>query len=308
MSFGKQSWANWVVEDEETVFKLLQHAYDNGVRSFDTADVYSNGESERLIGKWLKKYNIPRSTVVILSKCYNKVHEPHLEDNEVNWINRWGLSRKHIFDAVEASVERLGTYIDVLQIHRYDGATPAAETMEALHDVIKSGKVRYIGASSMYAYQFAEYQHTAESKGFTKFISMQNHYSAVYREEEREMIPYCKKTGVSLIPWGPLAAGALARPLRDLATTERGKGQYRFGSTKADQTIIGRIEELAKKRAVSMAIIATAWILSKGTIPIIGFSKVERIDEAIAALDFKLTDEELEYIDEPYAPKHIIGH
>jgi aryl-alcohol dehydrogenase-like predicted oxidoreductase len=310
MSFGSKSWNDWVIEDEQTVFKLLKHAYDNGIRTWDTADIYSHGESERLIGKFLKQYNIPRSTVVILTKVFARTNdEPKLEDTPVNWVNRHGLSRKHIMDSVDASVKRLGTYIDVLQIHRYDNETPAAETMEALHDAIKSGKVRYIGASSMWAYQFAEYQNVAEKHGWTKFISMQNHYSALYREEEREVIPYCKKTGVGLIPWGPVAAGALTRPVSQLNETARGKGNKTgFGHSEADRTIISRVEEIANKRGVAMAVVATAWAISKGTIPIIGFSKVERIDEAIASLEFKLTEEETEYIEEPYVPRAVIGH
>ncbi|ANB12338.1 aldo-keto reductase superfamily protein [Sugiyamaella lignohabitans] len=317
MSFGKSTWADWVIDDEEEIFAILKKAYDSGLRTWDTANVYSAGESEILIGKFLKKYNIPRSTVVILTKVFGFTNaDPELPDSgpdDINRINRHGLSRKHIFDSVAASVKRLGTYIDVLQIHRCDKSTPYAETMEALHDVIKSGDVRYIGASSMFAYQFAQYQFAAERNGWTKFISMQNHYSAIYREEEREMIPYCKETGVGLIPWGPVAAGVLTRPHKDLAATARGKKeadspQRRFGVSQADKTTIDRVEELAKKHNTSMATVATAWAIAKGTVPIVGFSKPSRIDDAIAALHLKLTDEEISYIDEPYEPKIIIGH
>ena len=308
-SIGSKSWYDWVVEDEQTVFKLLKHAYDKGIRTWDTSNSYSHGESERLIGKFLKQYNIPRSTVVILTKVYSRSNdEPKLEDIPVNWVNRHGLSRKHIMDSVDASVERLGTFIDVLQIHRCDPDTPAAETMEALHDAIKSGKVHYIGASSMWVYQLAEYQNVAEKHGWTKFISMQNHYSALYREEEREVIPYCKKSGVALIPWGPVASGALARPVSRLNETARGKGNTWFGHSEADRTIISRVEEIAKNRGVTMAIVAIAWAISKGTIPIVGFSEVERIDEAIASLEFKLTEEEIKYIEEPYVPRAVVGH
>ncbi|CAN6674890.1 putative aryl-alcohol dehydrogenase Aad16p [Trichomonascus vanleenenianus] len=314
MTFGRKQWADWVIEDEEVVMQLLKQAYDAGIRTIDTADAYSNGRSEELIGKFLKKYNIPRSTVVILSKVY------FISDNEngrfvdvwsqdPEFENRKGLSRKHIMDAVERSVSRLGTYIDVLQIHRFDPETPIEETMGALNDVIKSGQVRYIGASSMRAWQFVMMQECAEKNGWHKFISMQNHHSLVYREEEREMIPYCKATNVGLIPWSPLARGMLARP-RTVVNTERLKtdeyGKIALSKyTQAEWDIIDRVEEIAKKKGVPMAQIAIAWSLCKGDNPILGLNKPERIGEAVGALKVKLTEEETNYLEKPYMPKAV---
>ncbi|ANB14917.1 aldo-keto reductase superfamily protein [Sugiyamaella lignohabitans] len=304
---------DWIVDDEELGLQLLKKAYDSGIRTIDTANVYSHGHSELIVGKFLKKYNIPRSTVVILTKVHGRVDDPNIPDTEINWINRHGLSRKHVFDSVAASVERLGTYIDVLQIHRLDKSTPKREIMETLHDIVKSGDVRYIGSSSMRAVDFAQLQFIAEKNGWTKFISMQNYYSALYREEEREMIPFCNDTGVGLIPWSPLARGVLARPLDTIKSTLRSGTDPMFtkmnhGETEADQAIINRVEEIAKKRQVSMAIVALAWVLSKGAAPIVGFNKLERIDEAVASVSFKLTDDEIAYIEEPYQPKNIIGY
>jgi aryl-alcohol dehydrogenase-like predicted oxidoreductase len=302
MSYGKKTWQPWVIEDEEEVFALLKKAYDEGIRTWDTANVYSNGQSEILIGKFLKKYNIPRSTVVILSKCFNRTDDDaRVEENEYKWINRHGLSRKHIMDAVEKSVERLGTYIDVLQIHRFDPNTPKEETMEALHDVIKSGKVRYIGASSMKAIEFAQLQFVAEKNKWTKFISMQNYYNLMYREEEREMIPFCNETGVGLIPWSPIAKGRLARPLDSFSTTDRGatdKNPVPF--YEGDDETVRRVEKVAKDKGISMAQVSIAWTLYKGCCPIVGLGKPERIEEAVAALKVKLTEEELKYLEEEY--------
>lgn len=306
MSYGSKKWQSWILDDEEEVFALLKASYDAGIRTWDTANVYSNGVSETLIGKFLKKYNIPRSTVVILSKCFGKCDDdPAVEASDLNWINRHGLSRKHIIDAVEASTKRLGTYIDVLQIHRFDHNTPEAETMEALHDVVKSGKVRYIGASSMRATEFASLQFTAEKNGWTKFISMQNRYSLIHREEEREMNVFCKKTNVGLIPWGPVAAGLLCRPASGGPKTDRAKTLE--GERDDDVQIIKRVEELAKKHNVSMATVALAWILEKGTMPIVGLSTVARIEEAVNSLKLKLTEEEVKYLEEPYTPHLVTG-
>ncbi|ANB12836.1 aldo-keto reductase superfamily protein [Sugiyamaella lignohabitans] len=309
MSYGKKAWNKWVIEDEELIFSLMKQAYDAGIRTFDTADVYSNGYSEILIGKFIKKYNIPRETLVILTKCYSRAAtDPSIESTELNWINRWGLSRKHILDAVAGSVERLGTYIDVYQIHRYDPETPKEEIMEALHDVVKSGQVRYIGASSMRAIEFVQLQQVAEKNNWTKFISMQNFYNLIYREEEREMIPYCKENGVGLIPWSPIARGMLARPLgvdSERANTDLRFGHLRIGQFESDKEIIGRVEELAKKRGISMAQVSIAWTLAKGTCPIVGLSKPERIQEAVEAVKIKLTDEEISYLEEAYAPHSV---
>ncbi|CAN6648715.1 putative aryl-alcohol dehydrogenase Aad16p [Trichomonascus vanleenenianus] len=310
MSYGKSSWRKWVLEDEDTIMSLLKQAYDSGIRTFDTADMYSDGESEKLVGKFLKKYNINRSTIVILSKCFHRCDDdPAVSENTpANWVNREGLSRKHIFDAVEASVERLGTYIDVLQIHRFDATTPIEETMEALHDVVKTGKVRYLGASSMATYQFAQMQFVAEKNGWTKFISMQNLYNLVYREEEREMNPFCKETGVGLIPWSPIARGILARPAGEKSLREETDPMVTKQGVKesaASLEIIKRVEEVAKQKNISMAMVATAWVLSKGCCPIVGFNKPERIEEAIASLKVKLTDGEIRFLEEAYQPRPV---
>lgn len=305
MSFGSSSWREWVLDDEEQVFKLLKTAYDLGIRTWDTANMYSNGESERLIGKFIAKYNIPRSTLVILSKCFFPIQEEGIENTEMNKVNRHGLSRKHIFDAVEASVERLGTYIDVLQIHRMDHDTDKEEIMRALHDLVQSGKVRYIGASTMRATEFATLQFTAEKNGWTKFISMQNYYSLIYREEEREMIPFCNETGVGIIPYSPVARGVLARPVgvsSDRLDSDSITRMLKIGQETGDEEVIRRVEKVAKDKGVAMAQVAIAWVLSKGACPIVGFNKIERIEEAVAALKVKLTDDEIKYLEEAYVP------
>ena len=218
MSYGDPKWQGWVL-DEEASLPLLEYAYKVGIRTWDTADIYSQGRSEEIIAKAIKKYSIPRERLVILSKCYFGVTPENTSTpmsaafvNDGDMLNQQGLSRKHIIDAVDKSVARLGTYIDVLQIHRLDRATPKEEIMKALNDVIESGKVRYIGASSMAAWEFQMLQTIAEKNGWHKFISMQDYYNLIYREEENEMIPYCNYTGVGLIPWSPIARGALARP------------------------------------------------------------------------------------------------
>lgn len=312
MSFGNKNWRDWVMDDEDQIMKLLKHAYDRGIRTWDTADMYSDGDSERWIGKFLEKYNINRSTLTILSKVFMKcADDPNLEDNEMNWINRDGLSRKHIMDGVQASCERLGTYIDVYQIHRLDKSVPKEEIMEALHDVVKSGRVRYIGASSMRATEFAQLQFIAEKNNWTKFISMQNFYNLLYREEEREMIPFCQETGVGIIPWSPVGRGVLTRPLGESTTrleTDNMLKNLQFWKGDVSAQIIGRVQELATTKNCSMAMIAIAWALAKGTNPIVGFSSTKRIDEAIEALKIDFTKEEMDYLEEIYQPKPIEGH
>ncbi|KAM3079981.1 CSG1/SUR1-like protein [Clarireedia jacksonii] len=316
MSFGSSEWRGWVINEDEAL-PLLKHAYDVGLNTWDTADIYSNGKSEEIIGKALKKYSIPRNKVVILSKCYFGVADdgtqPPISAATVNdgaLVNQVGLSRKHIFDAVDNSVARLGTYIDVLQIHRLDRDTPREEIMKALNDVVESGK--------MAAWEFQALQNIADKHGWHKFVSMQNYYNLLYREEEREMIPYCRDTGVGLIPWSPLARGALARPSDDHSTTREKSEQVlnamiRSKETDIDKTIIGRVEEIAKKKGVSMANIATAWCLSKDSVnPILGLGSKERIDQAVESVKFassgKLTEEDIKYLEEGYAPKVIQGY
>jgi aryl-alcohol dehydrogenase-like predicted oxidoreductase len=319
MSLGSSDWAGWVLDEAESL-PLLKHAYDVGLNTWDTADVYSNGRSEEIIGKALKQYNIPRDRVVILSKCFFGVAPPEegqppisaASTNDGHWVNRNGLSRKHILDAVDASVARLGTYIDVLQIHRLDRDTPREEIMRALNDVVESGKVRYIGASSMAAWEFQTLQNIAEKHSWHKFVSMQDYYNLLYREEEREMIPYCKDSGVGLIPWSPIARGALSRPFSSRSTLRESTDPIlsrliRSKENEVDKAIIDRVEELARKKGVSMAKVAIAWVVQKGANPIVGLSSKERIDEAVEAVKWQsqggLTEEDVRYLEEPYQPK-----
>ncbi|WFC95681.1 hypothetical protein MBRA1_002334 [Malassezia brasiliensis] len=320
MSYGTPEWQSWVL-DEEASLPLLERAYQAGINTWDTADVYSMGKSEEIVGKALKKYNIPRERVVILSKCFFGVADDgtypiiaSMANNDGAMVNRVGLSRKHILDAVEASVRRLGTYIDVLQIHRLDRETPKEEIMRALNDVIEKGWVRYIGASSMAAWEFQQLQNIAEKHGWHKFISMQNYYNLLYREEEREMIPYCQATGVGLVPWSPIARGVLTRPWTERSSKREQSDVMlqrliRSRESEPDQAIVGRVEELSKKKGVPMAQVAIAWCLSKkGVNPIVGLSKPERIDEAVGALKVQLSAEEIAYLEEPYRPKFVQGY
>ncbi|KAG7910991.1 hypothetical protein KL906_001371 [Ogataea polymorpha] len=313
MSIGKKSWLDWVIEDEEEALALLKKAYDAGLRTFDTADVYSNGQSERLIAKFLKKYNIHRERVVILTKVFFPC-DPALEDLDWNkrndlpgedFINAQGLNRRHIMEAVKNSVERLGTYIDVYQIHRFDPTTPIEETMQALHDCIQAGYVRYIGASAMKTWQFQMMQNVAEKHGWTKFISMQNYYNLLYREQEKEMAGFCKETGVTMIPYSPLARGLLCRPADSTSLRKETDTFFlkMYGLDKlkpSELEIIKRVEELSKKYSVPMAAVATAFVVSKGHCPIIGFNKPERIDDALTGLGLTLTEEDIKYLEEPY--------
>ncbi|KAK8213743.1 NADP-dependent oxidoreductase domain-containing protein [Phyllosticta capitalensis] len=318
MSYGTSEWQPWVL-DEEQALPLLEHAYKSGINTWDTADIYSHGKSEEIVGKALKQYDIPRSKVVILSKCYFGVAEdgsqPTIVEsgtNDGSRVNEVGLSRKHILDAVDKSVARLGTYIDVLQIHRLDRETPKEEIMKALNDVIESGKVRYIGASSMAAWEFQMLQNIAARNGWHQFISMQNYYNLLYREEEREMIPYCKETGVGLTPWSPIARGVLTRPWNSRGTTREQTDGFLKAligrENQVDKAIVDRVEEIAKKRGTTMAAVATAWVMGKGVTPILGLSSKDRITEAVKNSNFKLEKEDFAYLEEPYLPKQIAGY
>ncbi|KAH8666010.1 NADP-dependent oxidoreductase domain-containing protein [Tricladium varicosporioides] len=316
MSFGHPDWIDWVIEEDKAL-PLLKAAYDRGLNTWDTANIYSNGLSEEIIGKAIKKYEIPRHKVVVLTKCYGTVvEETGVQDwwfrdqfkKSKDYVNNTGLSRIAIFNAVEASLKRLQLdYIDLLQIHRFDVETPIEETMEALHDLVKSGKVRYIGASSMWATQFARMQFCAEKNGWTKFISMQNQYNLLYREEEREMNRFCRDTGVGLIPWAPLCRGHLARPAERAGSTTRSKPEE-GGLSDVDIKIIDRVQELADKKGWKMSQVALAWINKRISSPIVGFSSIARIDEAIEVRGKTLTDEEDAYLEELYQPKKINGH
>ncbi|KAK7984777.1 Aldo-keto reductase dtxS3 [Apiospora saccharicola] len=322
MSIGDNKALSWAVGEDEAL-PLLKAAYDRGINTWDTANVYSQGVSEIIVGKAIKKYNIPREKVIIMTKCFWGVgeepevrHFVHREafEKSKDYVNQYHLSRAAIFNQVNASLKRLDMdYIDVLQIHRFDYNTPLEETMKALHDLVESGKVRYIGASSMYATCFARMQFTAEKNGWTKFVSMQNHYNLLYREEEREMNRFCNDTGVGLIPWAPLCRGHLARPPSNFGNTDRSKIEKEsspgsHGTVEPDLTIISRVQEIAKKRDWTMSNVALAWINKRVSSPIIGFSNINRIDEALSARGKTLSDEEELYLEELYQPKPITGH
>lgn len=320
MGFGDPQAIPWAL-GEDKALPLLKAAYDRGLNTWDTANSYSNGISEVIIGKAIKHYDIPREKLVILTKCNFAVGETPEEqqfafysefDRSKDYQNQFGLSRTAIFNQVEASLKRLGTtYIDLLQIHRFDSSVPIEETLKALHDLVQSGKVRYIGASSMWATQFAQLQFCAEKNGWTKFVSMQDQYNLLYREEEREMIRFCNETGVGLIPWAPLCRGHLARPPSDStarASTESDLTSGGHGTSEVDLKIIGRVAELAEKREWPMAHVALAWINKRVTSPIIGCSSVKRIDEAVGSNGKVLRDEEERYLEELYQPRPIWGH
>ncbi|KAH7139560.1 NADP-dependent oxidoreductase domain-containing protein [Dendryphion nanum] len=314
MGYGDPRMGDWVL-DEEGALPLLEHAYKRGINTWDTADFYSQGKSEEVVGKAIKKLNIPRQNLVILTKCFFGVDEevlssgtPNLRLSMVNdgyMVNRVGLSRKHILDAVDASVARLGTYIDVLQIHRLDRDVTPEEIMKALNDVVESGKVRYLGASSMAAWEFQMLNNTAERNGWHKFISMQNYHNLLYREEEREMHPYCNYAGIGLIPWSPLAQGTLARPWKDDASSVRAQNNAIIAmlTNDGDKDVVDRLEEVSKRLGVSMATVATAWSLKKGVNPILGLQSIGRIDEAVETVNFELSDADVEALEEPYRAK-----
>ena len=306
MTYGSKKWREWVLEEKEAQ-PFVKRALDAGINFFDTADVYSQGISEEILGNTLKAFGVKRETVVIATKVFNEMS---------NDVNDRGLSRKHIMDAIDKSLKRLKMdFVDLYQIHRWDYDTPIEETMEALHDVVKAGKARYIGASSMFAWQFAKAQYTADLHGWTRFVSMQNHYNLVYREEEREMIPCCVDQGMAIIPWSPMARGFFAgnRKRGGGGETTRSKSdpfadQLYF--REEDFTIAERANEVAKERGVTGSQIALAWMLHKPyiTAPIIGSSKMEHLDQAIAALDIKLSEEEIKLLEELYQPHPILGH
>ncbi len=307
MTYGTPTWRDWVLSEEESR-PFIKRALELGINFFDTADMYSLGVSEEVTGRALRDF--ARREEVVLA---TKVFFPH-NDNDPN---SGGLSRKHIMDAIDSSLKRLGTdYVDLYQIHRWDHNTPIAETMEALHDVVKSGKARYIGASSMFAWQFAKAQYTADLHGWTRFVSMQNHMNLVYREEEREMNPFCVDQGVGLIPWSPLARGFLAgnrSQEKEAGPTKRSKSDefaHRMYYQDADFEVVNRATTLAEQKGVSTAQIALAWLLHKPgvTAPIIGASKMRHLEEAVAAVDITLTDNEIEQLEEPYQPHPILGH
>ena len=306
MSYGSKQWRTWILEEEESK-PFIKRALDAGINFFDTADVYSLGESERVTGNILKQFGVKRENIVVATKVNGQMSDD---------INDKGLSRKHILDSIDKSLQRLQMdYVDLYQIHRWDYETPIEETMEALNDVVRAGKARYIGASSMFAWQFAKSLHVSESNGWTKFISMQNHYNLVYREEEREMIPLCQEQGIGLIPWSPMARGFFAgdRKRGGGGKTERSnsdpfaKGLY---FREEDFSVADCAAEVAKQRGVTASQIALAWVLNKPHIhsPIIGATKMEHLDQAIAALEINLSEDEVKRLEEPYKPHPVLGH
>lgn len=323
MSFGNPDGRfKWSIPEAEAL-PVLNYCYESGLNFFDTANAYSSGLSEEILGKAIKKYGWRRESIVIATKVWAPVghgtEQPlamtNDEKDNSGYVNQYGLSRKHIFESIDASLKRLDLpYVDLLQIHRFDPLTPVKETMEALHDVVKSGKVRYIGASSMWAHQLLEYQYTARIHGWTEFISMQNLHNCIYREEEREMYPACAKFGMGGIPWSPIAMGFLARPWQEFSTTKRGEGQGQgfLGrpTSEEDKKINEQVESIAKTHGVSMATVAIAWSLSKPfiTAPILGMSKKERVDEAIKGVYLELSPAELSSIDDLYKAKDVISH
>ncbi len=320
MTYGTPDWRPWVLE-EDASRAVVKHAVDLGINFFDSADMYSAGESEVLTGKFVREF-CRREETVIATKVYYPVSLAFKGGNSgaakpTRVPNLAGLSRKRLFHAVDASLQRLGTdYIDLWQIHRLDAETPIEETMEALHDIVKSGKVRYIGASSMFAWQFAKAQQIAKERGWTPFVSMQNHYNLAYREEEREMIPLCRDQGVGLIPWSPLARGFLAgnRKQGDKATGETSRAKtddiaqkYYYGES--DFAVVDALSALAAEKGVSNATLAYAWLLHKGiTAPIVGASKTWQLDQAVAGLDLAFSIDEISRLEAPYRPHPVLGH
>jgi aryl-alcohol dehydrogenase-like predicted oxidoreductase len=318
MTFGSPAWRPWVF-DEAASRPLMRHAVDLGINFFDTADTYSGGESEKVTGRCLAEMfrGARREEAVVATKVFNPVHMDFEGVNAASFERRPnldGLSRKRIFHAVDASLQRLGTdYIDLYQIHRFDRDTPLDETMEALHDVVKAGKVRYLGASSMWAWQFAKAQQVARENGWTRFVSMQNHYNLVYREEEREMIPLCHDTGVALLPWSPLARGFLAGDAGD-GTRSSLRAQSddttrKFYGRQADLGVREALHAVAREKGVPPATLAYAWLLHKGvTAPIVGATKTYQLDQAAAAVDITLSEAEAARLEAAYEPRAVLGH
>jgi aryl-alcohol dehydrogenase-like predicted oxidoreductase len=305
MSYGTSQWRDWVLNEEESR-PFIRRALEMGINYFDTADMYSNGVSEEVTGRALCDF-ARREKVVIASKVFFPTGEGP---------NQRGLSRVHIMHAIDDTLRRLNTdYVDLYQIHRWDPNTPIEETMEALHDVVKAGKARYIGASSMYTWQFSKALHIADLHGWTRFVTMQNHYNLVYREEEREMIPLCRAEGIGIIPWSPLARGFLAgsRNRKDKGETVRAKSDtfaHEMYYEESDFEVVAHVEQIATKRGFTMAQIALAWMLHKPwiTAPIIGATKMAHLEQAVGALDIQLSPEEIAFLEEPYQPHSVLGH
>ena len=306
MTYGSKKWRRWVLEEEESR-PLIQRALELGINFFDTADMYSLGVSEEILGRALRDFGPPRDRLVLATKLFSPMGDDP---------NQRGLSRKHVMHSIDDSLRRLGTdYVDLYQIHRFDPSTPIEETLQALDDVVRAGKALYVGASSMWAWQFAKMLYTADRLRLARFVTMQNHYNLVYREEEREMIPLCRAEGVGLLPWSPLARGFLAgnRRAEGYGDTERAKTDdlaQRFYYQPSDFAIVDRVTEVAAKRGVPNAQIALAWILQQPGVaaPVIGASKMRHLDDAVAALNIRLDDSEMRSLGEPYQPHPVLGH
>ena len=304
MTYGSSKWREWVL-DEEASRPLIKQALEAGINFFDTADMYSLGASEEVLGRALKDFGPARDKVIIATKVFYPVGDDP---------NQRGLSRKHVMHAIDDSLRRLGTdYVDLYQIHRFDPETPIEETLEALHDVVRAGKVLYLGASSMAAWQFAKMLYTTDANGWTRFATMQNHYNLIYREEEREMIPLCLEEGIGVLPWSPLARGLLAgkrRPETIRARTDT-YGKQIYGATigAADAHVIERLEVVAAEQGLAPAQMALAWLLQKPGVvaPIVGASKPQHLDDALAALKVRLAAEEIATLEETYAPHPVAG-
>jgi aryl-alcohol dehydrogenase-like predicted oxidoreductase len=306
MTYGTKSWREWVLEEEESR-PFIRRALELGINFFDTADMYSVGASEEILGRALKDFGPSRDRLVIATKVFNPMGDDP---------NQRGLSRKHIRHAIDDSLRRLGTdYVDLYQIHRLDHETPIEEILDALDGVVKEGKALYIGASSMFAWQFAKMLYKADEMGLTRFVSMQNHYNLIYREEEREMLPLCREEGIGVIPWSPLARGFLAgnRRKEGFGETVRSKTDpYAHGMyyQPSDFGVVDRVGEIARARGVPNAQVALAWILAQPgvTSPIVGASKMQHLEDAVAALSLKLDERELQALGEPYQPHRVLGH
>ncbi len=303
MSYGTPEWRDWVL-DEEASRPFVQRALELGINFFDTADMYSQGVSEEVTGRALKDF-ARRDEVVVATKVFSPMGEGP---------NQRGLSRKHIFDACDASLKRLGTdYIDLYQIHRFDPETPLEETLSALDDLVRSGRVRYLGASSMFAYQFAQMLYKGDLNGFHRFVSMQNHYNLIYREEEREMLPLCESEGVGVIPWSPLARGRLTRRPSEYSATTRGKsdGMAKDWYDQAgDDAVAEAVVSVAEERGDAPAQVALAWLLHQSavTAPIIGATKMRHLEDAVRGTELTLSDEEMGRLEAPYRPHPVKGH
>jgi aryl-alcohol dehydrogenase-like predicted oxidoreductase len=306
MTYGSPAWRPWVL-DEEQGRPFVKRALEHGINFFDTADVYSRGRSEEVLGRALRDFGVERDQVVVATKAFYPVKDGP---------NSRGLSRKHLFDAIDGSLSRLGMeYVDLYQIHRFDPDTPIEETLSALHDIVKAGKARYIGASSMAAWQFAKMLHVSERRGWTRFVAMQNHYNLIYREEEREMLPLCREEGIGVIPWSPLARGFLAgnRRREDGGETARATSddfaQEMYYSDE-DFAVAARVGEVADRLGVKPTQVALAWLFSKPgvTAPIVGASKMSHLDEAVESLNVQLSPDDIRLLEEPYKPHRVLGH